>query len=112
MLERVTSMKTLSDLVATLPGDEQQAIDARAAELIAEELTLRDIRKALDLTQETVAEALGIKQVNVSQLEKRSDFLLSTLRKYVNAMGGELELVAHFPDRKPVKIRGLAELQG
>ena len=105
-------MKTLNDMIGGLPEAERLAIEARAAELISEEMTLRDMRKALEMTQETVAEALGIKQVNVSQMEKRSDLLLSTLRKYVKAMGGELELVARFPDRKPMKISGLAELQG
>ncbi len=105
-------MKTLNDMMNALPKTERLAIEARAAELISEEMTLRDMRKALEMTQETVAEALGIKQVNVSQMEKRSDLLLSTLRKYVNAMGGELELVARFPDRKPMKIAGLVELKG
>ena len=105
-------MKTLNDMIGGLPEAERLAIEARAAELILEEMTLRDMRKALEMTQETVAEALGIKQVNVSQMEKRSDLLLSTLRKYVKAMGGELELVARFPDRKPMKISGLTELKG
>ncbi len=105
-------MKTLNDMIGGLPEAERLAIEARAAELISEEMTLRDMRKALEMTQATVAEALGIKQVNVSQMEKRSDLLLSTLRKYVNAMGGELELVARFPDRKPMKISGLVELKG
>jgi DNA-directed RNA polymerase specialized sigma subunit len=104
------AMKTLNDVIGALPETERLMIDARATALIAEEKTLRDMRKALDLTQETVAEALGIKQVNVSQLEKRSDFLLSTLRKYVQAMGGELDLVAQFPGREPMRIKGLAEL--
>jgi DNA-directed RNA polymerase specialized sigma subunit len=104
------AMKTLNDVIGALPETERLMIDARATALIAEEKTLRDMRKALDLTQETVAEALGIKQVNVSQLEKRSDFLLSTLRKYVQAMGGELDLVAQFPGREPMRIKGLSEL--
>ena len=105
-------MKTLNDMIGGLPEADRLAIEARAAELISEEMTLRDMRKALEMTQETVAEVLGIKQVNVSQMEKRSDLLLSTLRKYVKAMGGELELVVHFPDRKPMKIAGLVELKG
>ncbi len=105
-------MKTLNDIIVGLPEAERLAIEARAAELVSEEMTLRDMRKALEMTQETVAEALGIKQVNVSQMEKRSDLLLSTLRKYVKAMGGELELVVRFPDRKPMKIAGLVALQG
>lgn len=70
-------------------------------------LTLQDLRKARALTQERVAEMLGIKQENVSRLEKRSDLLLSTLGDYVAAMGGRLRLVAEFPDRPPVALTGL-----
>ena len=73
-------------------------------------MTLSDLRKARDLTQERMAEALEIGQEGVSRLERRSDLLLSTLRSYVEAMGGSLELVATFPDRPPVCLSGLKEL--
>ena len=82
----------------------------KAALLIDEEMTLRDLRKAHELTQTRMAEALHISQDGVSRIEKRSDFLLSTLRSYVEAMGGQLRLVAEFPDRKPVTISGLDSL--
>lgn len=61
-------------------ADRRKKIEARGAELIAEELTLRDLRQALALTQESIAATLGIGQDGVSRLEKRSDLLLSTLR--------------------------------
>ncbi len=80
----------------TTPRSSQE-IEGRAAELIAEEMSLRD-RQALKLTQERLAEALGIGQDGVSRLEKRSDLLISTLRSYVEAMGGSLSIVAEFPD--------------
>lgn len=86
----------------------REKVEARARDLIAEEMTLRDLRKARDLTQTRMAEALGIGQDGVSRLEKRSDLLLSTLRSYVAAMGGSLDLVARFPDRPPVIVSGLA----
>ena len=70
-----------------------------AAELIAEELTLRKLRKARELTRASAARELGIGQDAVSRLEQRSDLLLSTLRKTVEAMGGSLSLVVRFPDR-------------
>jgi hypothetical protein len=54
-----------------------------------------------------MAETLGVKQENISRLEKRSDLPLSTLRSYVGAMGGTLELVARFPDRHPVILSSL-----
>jgi transcriptional regulator with XRE-family HTH domain len=75
--------------------------------LIKEEATLRDLRKAQALTQERLAEALHISQDGISRLETRNDFLLSTLRSYIEALGGRLTLIAEFPDRKPVSIRGI-----
>jgi transcriptional regulator with XRE-family HTH domain len=65
---------------------------------------------ARKLTQARTAKALGITQDSVSRLEKRSDLLLSTLRKTVGAMGGNLSLVAQFPDRPPVVLSGFAEI--
>jgi len=72
---------------------------------------LRDRRKARKLTQARVAKTLGITQDSVSRLEKRSDLLLSTLRKTVKAMGGDVHIVAQFPDRSPVLLSHLAEEQ-
>lgn len=86
-------------------------IEARAAALIAEEMSLRDLRQALTLTQERMAETLGIGQDGVSRLEKRSDLLLSTLRTYIEAMGGQLSLIAEFPDREPVTLSGLSTME-
>jgi DNA-binding XRE family transcriptional regulator len=88
--------------------DSAQKVEARAAQLIAEEMTLRELRKARKLTQVRMAKALGVTQDSVSRLEKRSDLLLSTLRKTVQAMGGNLSLVAEFPDRPPVVLSGIA----
>lgn len=100
----------LSDVMAKLPPARRAKIEARTQELIAENMTLQDIRKAKKLTQESMAEILGIRQDSVSRMEKRADLLLSTLRSYVKAMGGELKLVAEFPDRPPVIISALGEL--
>ena len=101
---------TLNDMMERLPAERRQKVEARAEELVAKELTLRDLRKAHDLTQERMAELLDIGQDSVSRLEKRSDLLLSTLRSYVSAMGGTLDLVARFPDRPSVVLSGLAGL--
>lgn len=100
---------TRKNVMDRLPADRRRKIEARAEALIAEEMTLRDLRKARDLTQERLAELLDIGQDSVSRLEQRSDLLLSTLRGYVMAMGGSLELVARFPDRPPVVVSGLTE---
>ena len=99
----------VNDIIAKLDPERRRRIEERAAELIAEEMTLRELRKARQLTQARVAAELGISQDGVSRLEQRSDFLLSTLRKTVEAMGGSLSLIARFPDRPPVELSGIAE---
>ena len=101
----------LKDKIKGLDVRRRKRIDARAAALVAEELSLRDLRRAHELTQERIAELLGIGQEGVSRLEKRSDLLISTLRSYVEAMGGHLRLVAEFPDRPPVALSGLIEME-
>ena len=102
---------TLQAKLNKLDKKRHARIEARAAELIAEEMTMRDLRKALNLTQEEVAKKLEISQDNVSRLESRSDVLLSTLREYVHSLGGELSLVAEFPNRPPVLLAGLAAIE-
>lgn len=92
--------KKLDDVLAALPKARQQCVKARAMELA----TLKDLRQAAQQTQEQLAAALGVRQDTISRLEKRSDMLLSTLRHYVEGMGGRLELVAQFPDRPPMVI--------
>ena len=99
----------VDEKIKKLGVSQRKKVEVRAAELIAEEMTLRDLRKARALTQARMAEQLGITQDGVSRLEKRSDLLLSTLRKTVEAMGGSLSLVAEFPDRAPVVLTGIAE---
>ena len=92
--------RKLDDVMAALPKARRERIEARAMELA----TLKDLRQAAQQTQEQLAAALGVGQDTISRLEKRSDMLLSTLRRYVEAMGGKLELVAQFPDRPPMVI--------
>jgi DNA-binding XRE family transcriptional regulator len=103
-------MKTASEIRARMPAARQAKIAARTQALLAEEMTLRDLRKAQKLTQEQMAVALNIGQDSVSRIEKRSDFLLSTLRTYVDAMGGSLELVVRFPNRAPVSLSSLGDI--
>jgi predicted transcriptional regulator len=89
----------LDDFVAELPKKQRQAIRKRTAELIAEEATLRQLREARERSQVEMAEKLHIKQAAVSKLERRTDMYLSTLRSYIEAMGGQLEIIARFPQR-------------
>jgi len=99
----------VNQIIRKLSPAERKKVEERAVELIAEEMSLRDIRKARNLTQARVAKTLGITQDSVSRLEKRSDLLLSTLRKTVKAMGGDVRIVAQFPDRSPVFLCHLTE---
>ena len=100
----------VNDIIKKLSPAQRKRVEARAGQLVAEEMSLRELRQAHKLTQERVAETLGIGQDQVSRLEQRSDLLLSTLRSYVEAMGGRLTLVAEFPKRKPVVLSGIAAL--
>lgn len=99
----------VNDKIKKLSPAQRKKVETRAAQIIAEEMTLRELRKARKLTQVRMAKSLGITQDSVSRLEKRSDLLLSTLRKTVEAMGGSLSLVAEFPDRAPAVLAGIAE---
>jgi DNA-binding XRE family transcriptional regulator len=102
--------KTLEQKLAELPEERQRRVVARSTTLLAEERALQELRKAHRMTQSTIAKKLGIGQEGVSRLEQRSDLLLSTLRGYVEAMGGKLSLVAEFPGRAPVVLTGLANV--
>jgi len=97
--------RTLNEVIAGLPKARRRAFEKRTDELIAEELSLRDLRKALQLTQTDVAASLGKGQDEVSRIEQREDLLLSTLHGYVRSLGGELDLVCRFKGRKPVRIK-------
>ena len=97
--------KNLDDVLATLPAKRRKKIDLRAAELA----TLKDLRQAVERTQQDLAASLGVGQETISRIERRSDLLLSTMRRYIEAMGGELELVARFPNRPPVIIEHLGQ---
>jgi transcriptional regulator with XRE-family HTH domain len=77
------------------------------AELIVEEYTLQGLRKAKQITQEEVARRLVGRQVYVSRLEGRADMKLSTLREYVRALGGDLQLMITFPGDELVKLRDI-----
>ena len=102
--------KKLDDVMAAVPAKRRTKIVRRAQELAS----LKDLRQAVEQTQEDLASALGVGQDSISRLEQRSDMLLSTLRRYVEGMGGTLELVAQFPNRPPVVIDhlGATEAKG
>ena len=99
--------RTMDEIIKTLPLAEQRDIAKRTKELMAEELTLQELRQARKITQVKMAKKLGIAQKQLSEIEKRTDMHISTLRRSVEALGGKLSLVVEFPDRKPVKLTGI-----
>lgn len=78
--------------------------DATLAEIDKRQLTLRRLREARSLTQSALASSLGMDQSEVSRLERRADLLLSTLRRYVRATGGEMRIVVSYPDGEHVEL--------
>lgn len=97
--------RKLEQVLAKLPPKRRDKVERRAAELA----TLKDLRKAVKRTQEDLASSLGVGQDTISRLEQRSDMLISTLKRYVEAMGGRLDLVARFPNRPEVVINRISE---
>ena len=101
--------KSIKNLREGLPPERQQRIKARTRQLHAE-LPLQKIRKVRHLSQEEVAKVLQVKQGTVSKLERRTDVYISTLRKYIEAMGGTLTIRAEFPEG-PVDIVSLGGIE-
>lgn len=101
--------KNMNEIIRRLSPARRKRVEKRAAQLIAEEMTRQELRRALERTQVEVARKLGITQDGVSRLEQRTDILLSTLRSYIAALGGRLSLIAEFPDHEPVVLSGIAD---
>jgi hypothetical protein len=99
-------------LLAEESEETQLWVKQRAAELIAEELNLRELRRLRKLTQARLSRKLKIGQEGVSRIEKRTDLYISTLRSYVEGVGGKLSLVVELPDRPPVILMGLGGDEG
>ena len=103
--------RSLQEKLATLTPERRARIEAEADRLHSEYLTLRELRKARELTQVQLARTLGVQQATVAKYERQSDLLLSTLRSYVRAMGGNLKLMVEFPGKEPVSLEGLGETE-
>lgn len=101
--------KFLDDKINQLPEKRRAKVLARANELIQAELSLREIRHLRHKTQEQLAIILQKRQDEISRLEKRSDFLVSTLQEYIEALGGHLKLIAEFNDSPAVILNWHAD---
>ena len=102
--------RTLNDVIGKLPKSRQDHIAARYRALKDEVESLQALRKAAGKAQSEIASTLRISQPSVSKIEKQTDMYLSTLRNYVEAVGGDLELVVRFPRQEPLHLHGLGEV--
>lgn len=102
--------RTLDEVMAGLPADRRQAVEARAAELLQEVEGLRALRLLAERSQEQIADALGIKQPSVHKIERQADLYLSTLRRFVEAAGGTLELRVSLPGKGTIHLTGIGDL--
>ncbi len=102
--------RTLQEVLTALPKDEQDDIQALAQELRQDVESLRQLRGLAGKAQADVAKKLRIKQPSASRIERQTDMYLSTLRGYVEAIGGNLELIVRLPSRPPLRLQHLGDL--
>jgi predicted XRE-type DNA-binding protein len=100
--------KKFSQLRASMTPEARAQAEAATQAMLAE-MPLHELRRARGLSQKVLAEALHVQQPSVAKLERRTDMYISTLRSHIEAMGGELEVIAKFPDGT-VKISNFSEL--
>ena len=100
--------KKFAELRAQMSPESRARVDARAQTMLAE-MPLNELRQARGLSQKMLAEVLHVQQPSIAKIEKRTDMYISTLRSHIEAMGGELEVVARFPDGA-VKISNFSDL--
>ena len=103
------SFKKLQAQVRTDPARSARVDEIKRAMYTA--LRLAELRESRHATQRQVADELNVSQANISRIEHESDLYLSTLRNYVEAMGGDLQLIARFPDRPAVAVTGLTGIE-
>jgi transcriptional regulator with XRE-family HTH domain len=104
--------RTLSEMIDAFPKQRRERIDARYREIKDEVESLGELRKAAGKAQADIAAILKIKQPSVSKIERQTDMYLSTLRLYVEAIGGELDLVVRLPAHRAMRLHRLGEALG
>lgn len=102
--------RSLTDVIASLPQDQQAEIETRYQQMRREVEGLRELRQIAGKAQEDIATALNIKQPSVSKIEKQADMYLSTLRSYVEAVGGKLELIVQLPGAPVLRLDHLGDI--
>jgi hypothetical protein len=104
--------RTLNEMLAALPSERRTRIEAHGAELIAEVEGLKALRKLTHRSQEQIAQSLGVKQPAVVKIERQTDLYLSTLRRFVEAAGGKLELRVELPGTGAFVLTGIGAEDG
>lgn len=100
--------KKFETLRASMKPEARARSDAKARAMLVE-MPLAELRQARGLSQKVLAEVLHVQQPSIAKMEKRTDMYISTLRSHIEAMGGELEVVARFPDGA-VKINNFTDI--
>jgi DNA-binding XRE family transcriptional regulator len=101
--------KKFRALIADWPPERLAAVEARVQQTLAE-MRLQELRKARRLSQVALAKKLKAQQATISKLERRTDMYVSSLRQYIGALGGELEIIARFPEGA-VRINQFQDLE-
>lgn len=107
---RIEMGRTRSEIMATLPEARRAAIEAHVTDLHAEVEGLKALRLLAQRSQEEIARGLGIKQPSVLKIERQTDLYLSTLRRFVEAAGGTLELRVELPGTGVLRLTGMGEV--
>lgn len=103
--------RTREEIMAALPKARRLRIDARAAELTGEVEGLKALREIAGRSQEQIAQTLGVKQPSVLKMERQADLYLSTLRRFVEAAGGTLELRVELPGKGVLHLTGMGDIK-
>jgi transcriptional regulator with XRE-family HTH domain len=101
--------KNFKELQAKMPREARIRSEEAAKKMISE-MGLAELREAMDLTQESLADSLHVKQASISKMERRSDMYIGTLSKIIEAMGGELQIIANMPNGR-VRIRQFTKIR-
>jgi DNA-binding XRE family transcriptional regulator len=103
--------RTLDEMIASMPADAQARIAERTAQLQIEVEGLKALRKLAQRSQEQIAQSLGVKQPAVVKIERQADLYLSTLRRFIEAAGGKLELRVELPGTGAFTLTGVGEIE-
>ena len=101
--------RQVSELRSRMSPQSRARAEARALAMLAE-MPLAELRRARGMTQTALAERLHVQQPSIARLERRTDMYLSTLRGHIEAMGGQLEVIARFPDGA-IRISNFSDLE-